>query len=113
MTDLRNEKKLLEEKLKRATEGNKNLSEIESKTKQEYKFKGCSADLKHQQILGKVKLELTEFKLIDKYESEKIKYLENENLYLCGKARKYDEVSAAHHKSLVQLDAFNKKTSSR
>jgi len=113
LTGLRNEKKLSEEKLKRATEGDKNLSEIESKMKQEYEFKGSSTDLKHQQILGKVKPELAEFKLIDKYEYEKLTYLENENLYLRGKARKYDEVSAAHHKSLVQLDAFNKKASSR
>ena len=110
LTTARMENKYISEKLVRS---NEKLEAIESRISLDNTAREETYKMKHEREVGKLKLEITELKLISKFESQKMRYLESENRDLFGKSKKYDDVATAHHKSLIQLNAFDKKAQSR
>ena len=111
------ETKLAVEKYKRALDKEGDFDESKKAVVKtmtlEFDVKCHASEMKNERDLGKLKLEIAELKLIGKFESEKMRYLEVENQHLIAKSKKYDDVAAAHHKSLIQLNAFDKKAQSR
>ena len=110
LTTVRMENKYNSEKLVRS---NEKLDEIESRISLDNTAREETFKMKHEREVGKLRLENTELKLISKFESQKMSYLESENRDLFAKSKKYDDVATAYHKSLIQLSAFDKKAQSR